>query len=451
MPEAAALLEDLLASRRGLGAPYAFRQGRLEVKPNRHGIRGVFTREATAAGNEIISVPMTSGSMTPFRAYEEAADLLATLGPGRFNVSQEFAIAAAIYLRSSDPDRAPTDILITEPDLAAAYAGTPMSSYDSLARVQLLSSNNREALEYAAELDRRIEQLDVNPVLFRGVLGYISSRAWKGVGVIPVLDWFNASYADGANCTFQMKDGRFRYIAIKDIAAGEELLWNYNNANAVTTWLNYGYVDPERPTLAFLEIRLEPSQQLALDAFARRELNLVPGAGASHTKVDACLFQRELLAPGQTNSDSQAHRTVAACMKSFASARAWFRMLLMSGGEKGHAPLTHASIHADDLPFAPAVEARVLAAMRAALATGLEGLRTRVGAFTRTSVGQGIDMAPYVGMAEEAHRSWDEALALAERMCITGDPLLPATVIEAQPTSLRASMAKCYVGALGQR
>lgn len=449
MPEAAALLEDLLASRRGLDAEYGFKPDTLEVKLNRHGIRGVFTRKATAAGTEIISVPVTNGSMTPFRAYEEAAELLATLGPDRFNVSQEFAIAAAIYLRSTDPDGAPTDILITEPDLAAAYAATPMSSYDSLARVQLLSSNNREALEYAAELDRQIEQLDVNPVLFRGVLGYISSRAWKGVGVIPVLDWFNASYADGANCTFQMKDGRFRYVAIKDIAAGEELVWNYNNANAVTTWLNYGYVDPERPTLAFLEIRLDESQQLALDAFARRELNLVPGAGASHTKVDACLFQRELLAPGQPTSDSQAHRTVAACMKSFASARAWFRMLVMSGGEKTHAPITRASIHADELPFAPAVEARALAAMRAALATGLERLRARVEVFSRTSVGRGIDMTPYVGMAEDAHRRWDEALALAERMCIAGNPAMSAPMIETQPASLSASMVRCYAKTLG--
>lgn len=448
MPEGV-LLEDLLASRRGLGAEYRFRPGTLDVRPNRHGIRGVFLLEATTAGAEIISVPVTNGSMTPLRSYEEAADLLATLGPARFNVSQEFAIAAAIYLRSIDPDRASTDILITEPDLAAAYAGTPMSSYDSLARVQLLSSNNREALEYAAELDRQIEQLDVNPALFRGVLGYISSRAWKGVGVIPVLDWFNASYADGANCTFQTRDGRYRYVAIRDIAAGEELLWNYNNANAVTTWLNYGYVDPERPTLAFMEIRLESSQQAALDAFARRKLNLVPGAGASHTKVDACMFQRELLTPGQATSDSQAHRTLAACMKSFAHARAWFRMLVLSSGETSSAPVTHASIHADELPFAPAVEARVLATMRTALSTGLEALRTRVGAFSRTSVGRDIDMSPYVLMAEDAHRRWNEALALAERMCETGDATLPATAMEAQPASLVASMGKCYARALG--
>lgn len=468
MPKAAAFLEDLLAPKRGLGAEYKFKLGMLEVKPNRHGIGGVFTRQAVGTGTEIISVPVINGSMTPFRAYEEAEELLSTLGPSRFNISQEFAIAAAIYLRSGDPDGAASDVLITEPDLASAYAGSPMTSYDSLARAKLLNSNNGEALEYAAELDRQIEQLGVNPELFRAILGYISSRAWKGVGVIPVLDWFNASYADGANCTFQMKDGRFCYVAIKDVAAGEELLWNYNNANAVTTWLNYGYLDVERPTLAFLEIRIEEAQRAALETLAHRELNLAPNTGSSHTKVDSCVFQRELLTPGLMVDDAHARRTVGTCMKSFASARAWFRMFVLSGEDQTLAPISYASINADEPVFGAEVEARVLATMRAALATGRERLRARVEVFSNSPVGRNVGMTPYVDMAEDAHRTWAEALAIAERICTTGnldncattiraalglpvagDPHSLLEEIETRPASLVASMVKRYAKALG--
>lgn len=472
MAEAAALLEDLLAPKRLLGPAYRFRPGMLEVKANRHGINGVFTRQSVEAGAEIISVPAINGSMTPFRAYEEAAQLLARLGPSRFNVSQEFAIATAIYLRSVAAEDAGSDVLITDPDLASAYAGSPMTSYDSLARAKLLSSNNREALEYAGELDRQLQQLGVKAELFRAILGYISSRAWKGVGVIPVLDWFNASYSDGANCTFQMKDGRFCYVAIKDIAAGEELLWNYNNANAVTTWLNYGYLDRERPTLGFLEIRIDASQRLALDALAQRVLNLAPNAATSPAKVDVHLFQRELLTPGEVGNEAHARRTVTACMKSFVAARAWFRMLVLSDGRQSRVPITHASINADELVFGPEVESRVLALMRVALATGLERLRARVIEFTQSTVGRSIDMTPYVDMAVRSHAAWDEALGIAERLCGSTDPASRAAVVSAalslplhtdatlnalmdegeiRPASLAASMATRYAKALHQQ
>lgn len=416
MPAATALLEALLAPKRGLGGAYRFAPGMLEVKRNRHGISGVFTRHALGSGDEIISVPILNGSMTPFRAFEEAAGLLAGLGPDRFNVSQEFAIAAAIYLRAT-AEGAADDILVTEADLAAAYAGSPMTSYDSLARAELLNSNNRDALAYAAELDRLIDTLGVDAELFRAILGYISSRAWKGVGVIPVLDWFNACYTDGANCAFRVMDGRFCYVATKAVAAGEELLWNYNNANAVTTWLNYGYLDVERPTLAFLEIRIDASQRRALDELAQRELDLAPNAGASPTKVDACVFQRELLTPGQLSSDVHARKAVAACMKSFTTARAWFRMLAISEAQGGRAPVTLASINADELAFGTDVEAQALASMRAALVTGQQRLHERVAAFSRSAVGSRIDMTPYVEMADAACRTWDEALALACELC----------------------------------
>jgi hypothetical protein len=465
-----ALLEDLLAPKRSLGADYRFERDMLEVKANCFGISGVFTRRAVSAGTEIISVPIVNGSMTPFRAYEEASALLQSLGPNRFNVSQEFAIASAVYLRCIDEENAATDVLITESDLAASYAGSPMTSYDSLARAKLLSSNNREALEYAAEMDRQIAQLGVIPELFRALLGYISSRAWKGVGVIPVMDWFNASFADGANCTFQTRDGRFCYVTIKDVATGDELLWNYNNANAITTWFNYGYVDIERPTLAFLEIRVEESQRQALENFAIRQLNLASNKNSTDTNVDKCLFQRELLTPGNLANGAMARRSVANSMKTFVNARAWFRMLVLSSEANLTGRISLATINADGMPFGADIETRVIATMRAALKTGLEQLRARVSEFSNSEVGRSISMAPYVDMATEAHNAWDKALGLATKICLAAslETCLPeinskldvdvdsqaalssalAEIEESRP-SLLAAMVGAYASALG--
>lgn len=419
MPKTPALLEDLLAPKRGLGAEYKFEPLMLEVKPNRHGIVGVFTRRAVEAGTEIISVPIVNGSMTPFRAYEEARELLQNLGSTRFNISQEFAIASAIYLRCVDEENARSDVMITESDLAASYAGSPMTSYDSLARAKLLNNNNREALEYAAEMEHQIGQLNVDPNLFRAILAYISSRAWKGVGVIPVLDWFNASYGDGANCTFQMREGRFCYVAIKDIAPNDEILWKYNNANAITTWLNYGYVDIERPTLAFLEIEIEEERRVALERFATQELNLAFNKNASGVKVNKCLFQRELLTPGKVANIGEARISVANCMKTFASTRAWFRLLILSGDKETRAPVRHANINSDAAVFGLDVEARVVAAMRTALTTGLERLYERIEEFSKSEVGRTIDMTPFVEMATEANKVWEKALSIAEAVCST--------------------------------
>jgi hypothetical protein len=472
MPKSPALLEDLLAAKKGLGGEYRFERDTLEVKPNRQGITGVFARRAIAAGTDIISVPVVNGSMTPFRAFEEARELLQRLGPSRFNVSQEFAIAAAIYLRCVDGGNAGSDVLITGSDLAASYAGSPMTSYDSLARAKLLHGNNRGALEYAAEMDRQIGRLEVDPRLFRAILGYISSRAWKGVGVIPVLDWFNAVYMDAANCTFQMKDGLFRYVAIKDIAPGEELLWNYNNANAVTTWLNYGYVDVERPTLAFLETRLDEAQRDALEGFAIRSLDLTPNKTSSNGKVDKLLFQRELLTPGKMANAEDLRRSISACMTSFAGTRAWYRMLVMSADDTAREPVSVSDINADSLAFGPEVEARVISTMRASLATGLESLLGRVTEFSRTEVGRAIDMGPFVEMATGACSTWDKALAIAEAACTAGSmeqciPHLETALgldlgstpgpgealaeLETRKPSLLVSMARSYLNAVHLR
>jgi SET domain len=243
------------------------------------------------------------------------------------------------------------------------------------------------------------------------------SRAWKGVGVIPVLDWFNASFADGANCTFQMRDGRFCYVTIKDVAVGDEFLWNYNNANAITTWLNYGYVDIERPTLAFLEIRIDDAQRHALERFAVQQLNLASNKNSTDTKVDKCLFQRELLTPGNLANGDEARRSAANSMKTFANARAWFRMLVLANEATVTGTISLATINSDGMPFGQDIETRVIVMMRAALKTGLAQLLARVTEFSSSEVGRSISMAPYVDMATQANKAWDKALELAAKIC----------------------------------
>jgi hypothetical protein len=413
----ASLLEDLVFCKQGLGADYRFELGSLEVKPNRHGISGVFTRRPLAEGTEVISVPITSSSLTPFRAYEEAQKMLQKLGHGRFNVSNEFAIACAMYLRCHDNTKNKTDLLITEPDLKASYYGSPMTSYGSLARARLLSGNNRVAVDQAAGMDEQIRRLGVDGDLFRALLGYISSRSWSAAGVIPVLDWFNASYANGANCDFYTRDGRFSYAVIRDVAAGEELVWNYNNANAVTTWFNYGYIDNERPTLAFMEIRISEEERISLEKFAMEKLKLARNKIAANFKIDKCLFQRELLTPGTLSNFIEGQRSIANAIASFANVRTWFRMLILSGDKKDRG-IGYSAINSDEPVFGLELEGKVIASMRVALANGLSENRKRVDRFSQSEVGRSIDMTPYVDMMTSACQAWEEALAVIEALCL---------------------------------
>lgn len=410
----ASLLEDMVARKKGLGADYRFEPGTLEVKLNRHGINGVFTRRPIAEGSEIISVPIANGSLTPFRAYEEAQTMLQRLGPDRFNVSHEFAIACAMYLRCLDTANAPSDLLVTEQDLKTSYRGSPMTSYGSLARAKLLSSNNRVSIEQAAGMDEQLRRLDVDAELLRALLGYISSRSWSAAGVIPVLDWFNASYADGANCDFYTRGGRFAYGAIRDVAAGEELVWNYNNANAVTTWFNYGYVDPERPTLAFLEVRISDTERVALERFAMGKLNLARNKIGATSKVDKCLFQRELLTPGTLPNAVEVQRSIANAVASFGPVRTWFRMLLLSLEKEERSSISYAAVNSDAPVFGPEFERQVIARMRAALANGLTENLKRIARFSGSDVGRHIDTQPFLDMMTNANREWETALSTLE-------------------------------------
>ncbi len=465
MPNKASLLEDLVFCKQGLGANYRFELGTLEVKPNRHGINGVFTRRPLPEGTEVISVPIANGSLTPFRAYEEAGKMLHKLGHDRFNVSHEFAIACAMYLRCLDSTSNQTDLLITETDLKASYYGSPMTSYGSLARAKLLSSNNRVVMDQAAGMDEQIRRLNVDPDLFRALLGYISSRSWSAAGVIPVLDWFNASYANGANCDFYTREGRFSYAVIRDVAAGEELVWNYNNANAVTTWFNYGYVDNERPILAFLEIRISEEERIALEKFAMEKLKLARNKIAANFKIDQCLFQRELLTPGTLPNLVEGQRSIANAIASFASVRTWFRMLLLSGDKEDRRVVSYAGINSDEPVFGLDLERKVIASMRAALANGLSENRKRVDRFSQSEVGRSIDMSPYIDMMTSAYQAWEEALAAIESLCLarsleervalindalntdikSADEIRPALErIDAERPSLTASLVRKY-------
>lgn len=418
MPSNSSLLEDLISSKQGLGADYKFERDTLEVKLNRHGVSGVFTRRALAEGTEIISIPVINGSLTPFRSYEEAQEMLQKLGSSRFNVSHEFAIACAMYLRCRNVAESQSDLLVTENDLTSSYSGSPMTSYGSLARAKLISSNNRVEIEKAAETDEQIRLLNVDPDLFRALFGYISSRSWKGAGVIPVLDWFNASYANGANCDFSMREGKFSYVSIRKIAEGEELVWNYNNANAVTTWFNYGYVDDERPTLAFLEVRIGEEERFALENFAIKKLHFARNKVSSNLKIDKCLFQRELLTPGTLSNAGDAQRAIANCVTNFVSVRAWFRMLVLSGETEISGPVSYANMSSDEFVFGSDIERRVIGSMRIALANGLAKNRERIEEFIKSDIGRSIDMEPYINILTHANGAWDEALTVVEDICL---------------------------------
>lgn len=415
-------LETMIAGKRNLGAHLQFEPKSISVGKNDHGVRGVFAVKDFKKGSEIISVEILNGSLTPFRAYEEAADLLIKIGEHRFNIPASFAIACAMYKRVINDHSKNIDICVTSEDMKTEYFGSPMSSFASVARSELLNSNNRPELDSAVAIERNIRKLDVDIVLFRSILAYVNSRYWKEAGIIPVFDWLNSAYGGDTNCNFVVKNDRFIYIASRDISSGEELLWSYNESNAVSTWFNYGYIDKRRPSFALCEANLSSADFVKLREFMEIHLGSRADSASSIWKVDQKVFQAKILVPGKQSSRSDVYRSISNSLNGFVNARTWFRALVLSRRPDHQQRISHAALQEDDFAFGLATERAVIRAMREALAVGMRRTRSRARRFRRTDVGCGIDVSPYLDLVSEATLTWDNALDCLEVACLAPQP-----------------------------
>lgn len=411
------LIEDVIAGKQGLGAEYKFEKNTFEIKPNQYGANGVFTRCSLPEGTEVISLPKLNGSLTPLRAYEESQELLKKLGPQRFNLAEKFILACAMYVRYTNTDTKDSDILITEPDFKAAYYGSPMTAYRSFELTELLGNNSRRFLEEATNMNKLIDKLDVDLELFRAMLGYTSSRNWAEVGLIPVLDRFNSSYLDDANCEFFMKDGRLGFKLSRDVEVGEELTWMYNNADAITTWLGYGYRDDKRPTIAFVEIILNEEEKNRLEAFTIEKLGWKKKDMNPSDKINQHKFSQEITYVGKLADPALIRNAIIQSLGQFSALRQWFRVFILSSKENDVGTIAANHLDGDEFFFGLEFEKEVLASIRSALQNGLLQVHKRVEKFTSSEVGRPIDMADYIDMIESASKAWDTALAVVESIC----------------------------------
>ncbi|MEL6978179.1 MAG: SET domain-containing protein-lysine N-methyltransferase [Pseudomonadota bacterium] len=413
------LVADIIRGKRGLGADYRFEENCLEVKKNTLGIRGVFTRFSISEGSEVISVPVRNGSLTRIRAYEEALPLLQKLGADRYNLSDFFVIASALYLRISRQD-GHSDLLIVDSDIDSVYDGSPMTTYGSCARAELLYSNHRTIIDEAKYMDDLIDRLNLESTLFRTLLAYCASRAWEHYGVIPVLDWLNSAYNFDANCRFHISDRRYVLSALRDIEAGEELTFDYNGACRRGTWLNYGFIDPVRRNHALLYLRMSDDERLSFESFAREKIGVDDKADRLSSKIDQCVFTYELTLPGRAKNGEIVRRDLELCIQSFVEARFWFRVHLFclenDNFIASFPDVSASEFEVDRSKFGSKFEVRVLEKMRSALSMGIEEEKSRVEEFSKSEIGAGVDMKPYLVMRSEAFYTWHESLLFIEEI-----------------------------------
>lgn len=412
------LIEELLASKQGLGAEYSFESNTLEIKPNANGVNGVFTRRRLSAGSEVLSVQQKNGCLTPLRAYDEAQELLRMLGSDRYDLDSKFVIASAMYLRCLNIETVHADLLLIDPNIKANYMGSILSCYGSKDLAMLAFPNNKSVLDKATKQNEMIIKMGVDPVLFRAILGYTTSRAWDRYGLIPLLDLFNSSYKAGINCRFLVDRDRLYYQLTRDIDAGEELRWSYNNSNAVATWLNYGYRCYERPTEALLELKLTEEQMMAHDNFTTNKLTWMhKDDWFSCNLIDKSQVRFKLLNPGKMPTLGLVRKSIADCLASFITARTYFRALVMSSEKPFNDTITLAKMQSDEPIFGLNVEQKVMSQLLTALHVGITNTYQRVEQFKASEVGRSVDITPYIQMVQEASLAWAGTLIIIEAIC----------------------------------
>lgn len=416
-------IEDLKKGKQGLGAEHTFLPDTFEVKKNEIGIKGLFTKVALKKGTKILSVPKLSGSLTPQRAYEESLDLIKKLGAERYNLDERFLITTAVYLRFTNEETKDTDLVVTEPDIKSVYHGTPMTSVGSLERAKMINGNNKIELETAKKFDSHIEKMKVDPELFRILMGYVVSRMWgKNIGIIPLLDLLNSSYDDGANCEFESGDESYGYRLLRDVEADEEILFNYNSANALDTWMSYGYLDPRRPTYAPLFFRFEDEEKPCFDKFAMETVHWPKEEVNPSYKIDNAIYEFHLESLGKAELPLEsAYKHIKIAYDKFVSIRAWFRVLALSRTDKPLDVITNVRLADDKALYGNEIELNAIKAMRQALQDGIAITKARVDAFKASSVGQSIDLSPYMELIGQANEVWERGLYIIEQIIAAPD------------------------------
>lgn len=419
-------LEDLYAEKKHLGAEIKFAPKTLEIKKNAQGVNGIFTTRALPVDYTLMSVNRAGSSLTLFRAYDEARTLLTPLGLEKFYLDKMIVLAAALYLRWTHPDNAKHDILVTSKDLIAEYKDSPMICYGSTELIELRGINAKNSLSLklkAESLDNLLSKLDVNEHYFRALLAYTQSRAFGILGVIPVFDWINSATKDDSNTALAFDNpAQFSFKTLQNIEAGQELLWTYNQSDAIDTWFAYGYVDPLRPTSAQLNIPLTEAEIAGVIQISSLVLHWQKSTIFPPGVINPSLWIMNLSCPSANlPSTYRARRAMEDSLSSFKNIRVMCRLLKATRDNISADQLSAKILSENECKLGTKFEISVLQTMYQAIQEGIQDLHTRVLKFQTGRFGRSVDIAPYIQMRESAAEQWCSILKDLLTLCEAPD------------------------------
>lgn len=410
-------LEELWTNDINDGFNLTFPPHTIEVKDNINGARGLFLSKPLPAGTEVMSAPKVGGSITPLRATEEARELLLPLGNKRFHLEPSFILACAIYRRCKESQKGFDETLAPFLDITAEYSNSPMICTKTPELTRLVDDNDIVLRENAQETEELLSLLDVEQNPFRACMAYVQSRVWDGLGIIPGMDLMNSAYINDANTTFDSNENKLKYVLLKDVEAGEELLWSYNSSDALSTWLNYGYLDPMRPIRTNLLTRITQDELDKMEAFLVSVGD--PKKALSFGSIDPLIKKQVLFYPG--NEQSNSHSLVNNVVSHFNQIRGAFRCLSLIRAKRSLDTITQEDLGTNETRFGLDFERDVLTTIQQALSDGYDHTQERIKEFRQSKFGETVDITPYDDMVTEATEKWHHLLSIMQSACAAPD------------------------------
>lgn len=412
-------LEELWTTECTYGAKINFPHNTIELKKNKNGIRGIFLSKDMSKGTEIMSVPKVGGSLTPLRAAENAREMLLPLGTQRYHLDDDFIISCAVYLECKKSSKKSKALTMSSLEMKTNYGNTPMSCWGSSELLQLTADNDSREKNKFQQFNEYMSKIDIDDEnLFRASLAYTMSRRWIRIGIMPGMDLFNSSYI-GTNTLFEELDNRYRFLLQKDVEAGEELTWRYNELGALRTWLTYGYFDQTRPFSAYLRYRTNENELERLENFISKTWDI---PRKPENKIDPLIRELNLSSPGPAlSSPEDIHSAIMESVQTFQEVRSGLRCLNLVKKEKDNGDYSQQDILGDSLNFGREFEHDVLDTMLKALSDGYKHVQDKVLAFSNSRFGTIVNVDPYTNITNTATNQWNKTLSMLKSICSAPD------------------------------
>jgi hypothetical protein len=408
-------LEDLLEGKVFSGAAPSFDEQSLIFKNNTNGIRGMHAVRPYKANELIISLD-NSSSISHIRAFDETQDMLSKLGNEKYSLPKKTLLALAVYKRHKQNSQ--TDALFTSIDLEKAYKNTPMATLQK--EFAEFVFYNSKKLRWKADLhERLIRTIGLDFDLFSFCYAFVTSRCWSEPGILPVLDLFNASHGGHASAYFKEFENKYAFFADRDIQAGEEITWNYNNASAFHTFYSYGYLDPKRIYESVVEFRMEDNEiQKLIDTWGKHcDLSSNKMRNSKLDCFDVNQYQNTLYCPGKKSEGSNKKKQIASSIASYKSVLTTTRMRLIS--KKSLNFLSYSPIDSKFKYFCVyglEFDLECIHLILNELRCSKEQSSQRTKKFMESPVGPQCDVTPITDIYNHTYSVWEKCLGLMEKL-----------------------------------